>query len=200
MKLKLGLLLTALIVAQAPIQAGLFSQSISPEQQRDIVGKNVQDYLAQQKTQGGAVSQGALQPLPDVTPEQQKIYDNLLVHISTIGTTLSKNIIPAVIKAVARGGFGFMDATTLAVSAGPALGGAIYGAQKEIRALHNTNPKAKAIIKNNLAKSFNAIGLQDIVAQLTGLLNKLPDGVVKDQLLEYAPKLTELPDLISSLL
>ncbi len=195
MKLKLGLLLTALVVAQAPVQAGLFSETTKPAQQLDIVSKNVQDYLAAQRV--GAQAKAAPAGL---TSDQQAAYDKLMGNITTITNAIKTNLIPAVSKAVAGGGFGFMDGITLATSTGPTLFSAATDAVSNIKTLHTTNTSARAVIKNNLATSLNQVGFTDIVNKLVGLVNQLPDGTAKALLSQIVPKLKEVPGLITSLL
>lgn len=178
MKLKLGLLATMLVMAQAPINAG-----------------NLQPQQAAAETVSGQANQA----LPaGVTAAQQQEYDKLLVSIKQIATSIKTDIIPAVKDAITRGSFGggdlFTIGTKLLFTIAPALASGILA----VRDLHNTSPNARAIIKHNLANTFKEAQFGSLVEELKGLLGQLPDGIIKTKLIEYVPKLNELPELVAA--
>lgn len=197
MKLKLGLLLAGLMVAQVSTNVVAMAEVAPGVAQREALSQAAQGYLAAQKTQ--ATGQAMAKP-SGLTADQQAAYDKLVGNITAISNTIRSKLIPAVSTAIANRGFGFMDGITLATSTGPALFGAVTDAVSNIKTLHNTNTSARAVIKNNLVVSLNQVGFTDIVNQLVNLVNKLPDGAAKTLLGQIVPQLKEVPGLITSLL
>lgn len=185
MKLKLGLLLTALVLSQAPIQA--VGEMTPAQEKAALLGAAAKANLPQSP----GLPQG-------ITAEQQAKVLEIQKNISKIAESMDKDIIPVVESAVKNRSFGFFEGATIAGKLALTIGPAIYGAIDAIIDLHKANPSARAIIKNNLDGFFKAAKYDALVARLTGLVGKLPDGVIKDQLVKYAPKLNEIPRLIAT--
>lgn len=185
MKLKLGLLLTALVLLQAPIQA--VGEMTPAQEKAALLGAAAKANLPQSP----GLPQG-------ITAEQQAKVLEIQKNISKIAESMDKDIIPVVESAVKNRSFGFFEGATIAGKLALTIGPAIYGAIDAIIDLHKANPSARAIIKNNLEGFFKAAKYDALVARLTGLVGKLPDGVIKDQLVKYAPKLNEIPRLIAT--
>jgi uncharacterized protein YdbL (DUF1318 family) len=197
MKLKLGLLLTALVVAQAPVQAGLFSETTKPAQQLDIVSKNVQDYLAAQRVGAGAKAAPA-----GLNDDQKAKYKEVEDNISKIAATVDTKIIPLVENAVKSGSFSFIAGGKLLVQDGPGLLATAMATVDAIKALNKTSPSARLVIKNNLENTYKVAQLDKLVARLTKAVSNLSDsgttGAIKSVLLLILPKLNDIPKLIAS--
>lgn len=196
MKLKLGLLMVTLVMAQAyAVQPGttrpFAGTSLTPEQQKAVLLE-----AAGQKAQIPAKTTNL--PAGTITAEQQKFINAIKDNISKIAESMDKDVIPVLENAVKNRSFGFFETATLGGKLVLTIGPAIYGAIDAIIDLDRTNPQAKTVIKHNLEDFFKAAKYDSVVARLTGLLGKLPGGTIKDLLVKYAPKLNEIPRLIAS--
>lgn len=184
MKLSLRLLLAAMVIAQLPA----FGQMSPAEEKAALFA--AAERLNLPKAPGMAAN--------GITAEQQAKVVEIQKNITTIAESMDKDIIPVLESAVKNKSFGFFEGSSIGLKLAFTIGPAVYGAIDAIIDLHKANPSARAIIKHNLEGFFKAAKYDAVVARVTGLLNKLPSGVIRDQLVKLAPKLNEIPRLIAS--
>lgn len=194
MKLKIGLLMAALMFAQAyaGLQPGttrpFAGTSLTPEQQKAAL-------LNAAAAKTTTVAQ-------NVTDRQQAAYNKVDEQVKNMIKIIDTKLIPEVQKAVKQGSFGWLDAASMVYQSSDLFLEA-YNTGKAIKALHETSPNAPEIVKKNIKNTFKA--LDPLIARLENEVKQLSDsgatGTIKSLLLNKAlPELKNLPDYIQKFL
>lgn len=187
MKLRLGLLMTGLMLAQIPMHG--VGTAMTPAQEKAALLQAA-----------AAANLPAAPKIAGITPDQQQKYDDLLKEISTIAAVMDEQVIPLIQNVVAKRDVGFEEGLNL-IFAAISIIPAIVSAISDIQDLDSLSPDAKAIVKANLEKTFKAAKFDALIKRFDGLVNLMPAGFFRDKLSSVVvPKLNKIPALIAQLI